>query len=99
MPISCKYWVVGKAADRKSISGGVVMCDVACVPCFAQMAKCSTLPLTEAGYVGMATGVRTTTFMCYLVCLKFYFLYCDVGCTTVKEDLVTTPNSKHVYVR
>ena len=93
--------------DRRSVSGGVVMCAGACVLFYSRTQKCTTLSTTEAEYVAMATGIRETIFMRYV--WSFIFPDRDVGCTTVKEDNigaihlaknpVTTPNSKHIDIR
>lgn len=96
-----------EANDRRSVSGGVIMCAGACVSFYSRTQKSVTLSSTEAEYVAMATGFRETIFMRYL--WSFIFPDRDVGCTTVKEDNqgaihlaknpVTTPNSKHIDVR
>ena len=98
-----------EANDRKSVSGGVVMCAGACVSFYStnRTRKCVTLFTTEEEYLAMATGIRETTFMRYVRSFIFPDRY--VGYTTVKEDNkgviylannpVTTPNSKHIDVR
>ena len=47
-----------RATDRRSISGGVVMCAGACVSFFSRTQKNVTLSLTEAEYVAMAEGFK-----------------------------------------
>ena len=42
------------AAERRSVSGGLVMCGGGCVSRFSRMQKCVTLSTTEAEYVHMA---------------------------------------------
>ena len=42
-----------KATDRRSVSGGAVMCAGACVCCFSRTPKCVTLLTTEAEYVAL----------------------------------------------
>lgn len=96
-----------KATDRRSVSGGVVMCAGACVSFFSRTQKSVTLSSTEAEYVAMAEGMKEAIFLRYL--WTFIFPNVDVGCTSVKEDNVgaihlannpaTTPNSKHIDVR
>ena len=43
-----------KAADRKSVSGGAVMCAGACVRWFSRTQKGVTLSTTKAEYVALA---------------------------------------------
>jgi len=96
-----------RATDRRSVSGGVVMCAGACVSFFSRTQKSVTLSSTEAEYVAMAEGFKETIFLRYV--WSFIFPDRDVGCTTVNEDNVgalhlannpaTTPNSKHIDIR
>ena len=95
-----------EASDRRSVSGGVIMCVSACVSFYSRTQKSITLSSTEAEYVATATGFRETIFMRYLWSLIFPDR--DIGRTMVKEDNrgaihlaknpVTTPNSKHIDV-
>ena len=96
-----------KATDRRSVSGGVVMCAGACVSFFSRTQKSVTLSSTEAEYVAMAEGFKEAIFLRYI--WSFIFPDRDVGCTTVFEDNVgalhlvnnwaTTPNSRHIDIR
>ena len=47
-----------KATDRRSVSGGLIMCEGACVQSFSRTQKCATLSTTlsttEAEYVAMS---------------------------------------------
>ena len=96
-----------RATDRKSVSGGVVMCAGGCVSFFSRTQKSVTLSSTEAEYVAMAEGLKEAIFLRYI--WSFIFPDSDVGCTTVHEDNVgalhlannpaTTPNSKHIDIR
>ncbi|CAB1119976.1 unnamed protein product [Ectocarpus sp. CCAP 1310/34] len=96
-----------KATDRRSVSGGVVMCAGSCVSFFSRTQKSVTLSSTEAEYAAMADGMKEAIFLRYL--WSFIFPDGDVGCTVIKEDNVgalhlannpaTTPNSKHIDVR
>ena len=45
-----------KAADRRSVSGGLVMCGGGCISWFSRTQKCVTLSTTEAEYVSLADG-------------------------------------------
>ena len=47
-----------KAADRRSVSGGLVMCGGACVSWFSRTQKCVTRTTTEAEYVGLADAIK-----------------------------------------
>ena len=73
-----------KTNDRRSVSGGVVMCAGAHVSFYARTQKCVTLCSTEAEYVAMATGFRESIFMQYIWSCNFPDR--EVGRTTVKED-------------
>ena len=95
--------------NRRSVSGGVVMCAGACVSFFfSRTQKGVTLSSTAAEYVAFAAGIKKTFFF-FTVYLEFIFPDRDVGCTLVKEDNVgaihlaknsaTTPNSKHIDIR
>ena len=96
-----------RATDRRSVSGGVVMCAGACVSFFSRTQKSVTLSSTEAEYVAMAEGFKEAIFLRYI--WSFIFPDRDVGCTTIFEDNVgalhlannptTTPNSKHIDIR
>ena len=98
---------VSRATDRRSVSGGVVMCAGACVSFFSRTQKSVTLSSTEAKYVAMAEGFKEAISLRYI--WSFIFPDRDVGCTTIFEDNVsalhlannpaTTPNSKHIDVR
>ena len=92
--------------NRRSVSGGVVMCARACVSFFSRTPKSVILSSTEEGYAAMAAGIKETMFLRYI--WSCIFLDRDVGCTLVKEDNVgvihlaknpaTTPNSKHIDI-
>ena len=65
--------------NRRSVSGGVVMCAEACVSFFSRTQKKVTLSSTEAEYVAMAAGIKETIFLRYI--WSFIFPGRDVGCT------------------
>ena len=48
--------------NRRSVSGGVVVCAGACVSFFSRAQKSVTLSSTEAEYVALAAGIKKTTF-------------------------------------
>ena len=52
-----------KATDRRSVSGGVVLCGGAAVSWFSRTQKCVTLSTTEAEYVAMGDAVEEAIFM------------------------------------
>ena len=96
-----------KATDRRSVSGGVVMCAGACVCWFSRTQKCVTLSTTEAEYVALADTIKEAIFLRYV--WSFILPGSDARCITVFEDNegarhlaqnpVSTPNSKHIDVR
>ena len=47
-----------KATDRRSVSGGVIMCGGASVSWFSRTQKCVTLPTSEAEYVALGDAVK-----------------------------------------
>ena len=65
--------------NRRSVSGGVVMCAGACVSFFSRTQKSVALSSTEAEYVALAAGIKETTFLRYI--WSFIFPDRDVGCT------------------
>ena len=96
-----------RATDRRSVSGGVVMCAGACVSFFERTHESVALSSTEAEYVAMAEGCKEAIL---LRCIwSFIVPDRDVGCSTIFEDNVgalqlvnnpaTTPNSKHIDIR
>ena len=74
--------------NRRSVSGGVVMCAGVCVSFFffSRTQKSVTLYFTKAEYVALAAGIKETFFLRYI--WSFIFPDVDVGCTVVKEDNV-----------
>ena len=51
-----------KATDRRSVSGGIVMCGGAAVSWFSRTQKCVTLSTSEAEYVAMADSIKEALF-------------------------------------
>ena len=49
---------VSKATDRRSVSGGEIMCGDACVCWFSRTQKCVTLSTSEAEYVSLGDTVK-----------------------------------------
>ena len=96
----------GKAADRRSVSRGAVMCAGACVCWFSRTQKRVALCITESEYVALADTVKEAVFMRYV--WSFILPRFGAMCITVFEDnegarqlaqnLVCTSNSKHIDV-
>lgn len=96
-----------KATDRRSVSGGLIMCGGACVSWFSRTQKCVTLSTTEAEYVAMGEAVKELLFLRQV----WHFMLPSLGtpCVTVFEDNqgalqlaqnpVTNSNSKHIDIR
>ena len=51
-----------KATDRRSVSGGAIMCGGACVYWFFRTQKCVTLSTSEAEYVALGDAVKELLF-------------------------------------
>ena len=52
-----------KATDRRSVSGGVIMCGGASVCWFSRTQKCVTLSIPEAEYVALGDAVKKLMFL------------------------------------
>ncbi|CAB1116924.1 unnamed protein product [Ectocarpus sp. CCAP 1310/34] len=52
-----------KAADRRSVSGGIVTCGGGAVSWFSRTQKCVTLSTTEAEYVALGDVVKEILFL------------------------------------
>ena len=102
-------WImpVSKATDRRSVSGGVVMCGGAAVSWFSRTQKCVTLSTTEAEYVAMSECVKEAIFMrhvwCFILpargvpCMKVF--EDNQGAVQLAQNPMTNSNSKHIDVR
>ena len=73
-----------KAADRSSVSRGLVMCGGACVSWFSRTQKWVTLSTAEAEYVALVDTVKEVLFSRRVWC----FMLPDVGmpCIPLFED-------------
>ena len=73
-----------KAADRRSVSGGLLMSGGACVSWFSKTQKCGILSATEAEYVALADVIKEVLFLRQV----WRFMLPDVGmaCIPVFED-------------
>ena len=67
---SLTTWYASKAADRRSVSGGLVMCGGACVSWFSRTQKCVKLPTTEAEYVALADVKKVGIFSRSIMLLR-----------------------------
>ena len=47
-----------RATDRRSVSGGAIMCSGTCVCWFSRTQKCVTLSTIEAEYVALGDAVK-----------------------------------------
>ena len=52
-----------KATDRRSVSGGAIMCGGACVCWFSRTQKCVTLSTSEAEYVALGDAAKDLLFL------------------------------------
>ena len=77
------------AADRRSVSGGLVMCGGGCVSWFSRTQKCVTLSTTESEYVALADVMKEVLFLRRV----WRFMLPDVGmpCIPVFEDNQRAP--------
>ena len=95
------------ATDRRSVSGGAVMCAGACVCWFSRTQKCVTLSTTIAEYVALADTIKEVIFLQYV--WSFTLPGLGSACITVFEDNkgarhlahnpVCASNSKHIDIR
>ncbi|CAB1120479.1 unnamed protein product [Ectocarpus sp. CCAP 1310/34] len=96
-----------KATDRRSVSGGLVMCGGGCVTWFSRTQKCVTLSTTEAEYVAIADVLKEVLFLRQV--WRFMLPDASMPCIPVFEDNqgaiqimhnpITNSNSKHIDVR
>ena len=97
-----------KATDRRSVSGGAIMCAGACV-CwfFSRTQKCVTLSTSEAEYVALGDAFKELLFLRQV--WRFMIPGKGMPCFPVFEDNkgalqllknpVSNSNSKHIDVR
>ena len=95
------------ATDRRSVSGGIVMCGGAAVSWFSRTQKCVTLSTSEAEYVALADSFKEALFMRHVwsFLLPDYGLPCikvfedNQGAIALASNPVSNSNSKHIDVR
>ena len=96
-----------KAADRRSVSGGVVMCCGGPVAWLSRTQKCVTTSTTEAEYVALGDVVKEALFLRQV--WRFFLPDASMPLIPVFEDNegaislasnpITNSNSKHIDVR
>ena len=96
-----------KATDRRSVSGGAVLCAGACVCEFSRTEKCVTLSTTEAEYVALGDTIKDAIFIGYVWSFIFWGFgatYMTIveeneGARHLAQNPVCTSNSKLIDVR
>ena len=96
-----------RSTDRRSVSGGVVMCAGGAVSWYSKSQKCVTLSTTQAGYVAMSDMGKEILFLRQVWC--FMLLKARMPCIAMYEDNegaiqvakhpILNSNSKHIDVR
>ena len=103
----CDADYASRAADRRSTSGGVIMCAGGAIFCFSKTQRCVTSSTTEAEYVAMADVVKELLFIRQV--WGFMLPGVRTPCIPVFEDNegaiqlakhpIANSNSKHIDVR
>ena len=96
-----------KAADRRSVSGGIVICCCGVIAWFARTQKCVTTSTTEAEYVALGDLVKELMFLrqvwlFFLPRAKMPLIPVfedNEGAISLATNPVTNSNSKHIDVR
>ncbi|CAB1109908.1 unnamed protein product [Ectocarpus sp. CCAP 1310/34] len=93
-----------KAADRRSVSGGIVTCGGGAVSWFSRTQKCVTLSTTEAEYVALGDVVKEILFLRQI--WRFMLPQVGMPCIPIFEDNqgaiqlaqnpISNSNSKHI---
>ena len=96
-----------RATERRSVSGGAIMCAGACVCWFSRTQKCVTLSTSEAEYVALGDAVKELLFLRQV--WRFMIPGKGMPCFPVFEDNqgalqlskspVSNSNSKRIDVR
>ncbi|CAB1117620.1 unnamed protein product [Ectocarpus sp. CCAP 1310/34] len=96
-----------KAADRRYVSGGLVICAGGCISWFSRTQECVTLSTTKAEYVSLVDVMKEVLFLRQV--RRFMLPEAGMPCIPVFEDnqgaiqLAQNPNSnsnsKHIDVR
>ena len=92
-----------KVTDRRSVSGGAIMCGGACVCWFSRTQKCVTLSTSEAEYVALGDAVKELflrqvwRFMLPGKGMPCFPVFEDnQGAVQLSQNPVSNSNSKHV---
>ena len=96
-----------KATDRRSVSGGFIMCGGASVCWFSGTQKCVTLSTSEADYVALGDAVKELSFLrqVWRFMLPSKVMPCfpvfedNQGAVQLAQNPITNSNSKHIDVR
>ena len=96
-----------KATDRRSVSGGVIMCGGVSVCWFSMTQKCVTLSTSEAEYVALGDAEKELMFLRQIwrfllpskVMPYFPVFEHNQGAVQLAQNPVTNSNSKHIDVR
>ena len=96
-----------KANDRRSVSGGVVMCGGAAVCWFSRTQRCVTLSTSEAEYVAATDAVKELLFLrqVWRFMLPEMKMPCvplfedNQGAIKIAQNPINNSNSKHIDVR
>ena len=96
-----------KATDRRSVSGGTIMCVGACVCWFSRTQKFATLSTSEAEHVALGDTVKEFLFLrqvwCFMIPGKgmpcFSAFEDNQGALQLSKNPVSNSYSKHVDVR
>ena len=96
-----------KATDRKSMSGGAIMCGGACLCWFSRTKKCVTLSTSEAEYVALGNAVKELLFLRQVWRFmipgkgmpRFPVFEDNQGALQLSKNPVSNSNPKHIDVR
>ena len=96
-----------KATDRRSVSGGAIMCGGACVCWFSRTQKCITLSTSKAEYVSLGDAVKELLSLRqvwhFMIPGKgmpsFPVFEGNQGALQLSKNPVSNSNSKHIDVR
>ena len=95
-----------KATERRSVSGGLIMCGGASVCWFSRTQKCVTLSTSEAEYVALGDAVKELLFLrqVWRFMLPSKVMPCfpvfedNQGAVQLAQNPITSSNSKHIDV-
>ena len=97
-----------KVPDRRSVSGGLIMCGGASVCWFFRTQKCVTLSTSETEYVALGDAVKELLFLRQVwrfmlpsskVMPCFPVFEDNQGAVQLAQNTITNSNSKHIDVR